>query len=214
MPNRGERLAARAAVRRQHLLDVTFALLAEKGAGSVTVREVCVRARLNPRYFYESFEDLDTLLVAVLDDQFAKMLPLVLSAIDAAEEREPAKTEAAIRTAVTYLTADPRRIRVLLADPLGNESLALRRQQLVRFTAEQMADQASRFYRIQRDAPLLRSTAYLLTGGLIEMLIAWHNDTLRLSVDELIVDAAQLVSGTGKAARGIARQRLRPNGSM
>jgi hypothetical protein len=77
-----------------------------------------------------------------------------------------------------------------------------------------MADQASRFYRIPRDAPLLRSTAYLLTGGLIEMLIAWHNDTLRLSVDELIVDAAELVSGTGKAARGIARQRLRPKGSM
>jgi hypothetical protein len=112
----------------------------------------------------------------------------------------------------TYLTEDPRRIRVLLADPLGNEKLARRRQQLVRFAAEQMADQASQFYEIPRDAPLLRSTTYLLTGGLIELLIAWNNGSLSLTVEELITDAAALVSGTGQAAWRIARERSQPVG--
>ena len=209
----GGGVAARAAVRRQRLVAVAFELLAEKGASDVTVREVCSRAKLNPRYFYESFADLDTLLVTVLDDQFAQMLPRVLAAIDAAADNEPDKTDAAIRTGFTHLTEDPRRIRVLLADPLGNETLARRRQQLVRFAAEQMADQASQFYGIPRDAPLLRSTSYLLTGGLIELLIAWNNGSLPLTVEQLIADAAALVSGTGRSARQIARERSRSSSS-
>ena len=31
------------------------------------MRAVCQGARLNPRYFYESFDDLDALVVAVYD---------------------------------------------------------------------------------------------------------------------------------------------------
>jgi AcrR family transcriptional regulator len=168
MPLRGARFAARVADRRERLIAVAFELLAEKGASGVTVREVCARAKLNPRYFYESFVGLDALLVAVLDDQLARLLPPVLAAIDAAPERERAKTEAAIRTAFTYLTDDRRRIRVLLADPLGNERLARRRREVVRLLAEQMADQAAGFYAIDRAMPLLRSSTYLLAGGLIE----------------------------------------------
>jgi AcrR family transcriptional regulator len=208
MPLRGARFAARVADRRERLIAVAFELLAEKGASGVTVREVCARAKLNPRYFYESFVGLDALLVAVLDDQLARLLPPVLAAIDAAPERERAKTEAAIRTAFTYLTDDRRRIRVLLADPLGNERLARRRREVVRLLAEQMADQAAGFYAIDRAMPLLRSSTYLLAGGLIELLIAWDNGSLELTTEELITDAAALVSGTGQAARAISRARL------
>ncbi len=137
----------------------------------------------------------------------------MLDAIDRAEEREPAKTEAAIRAGFTYLTDDPRRIGVLLADPLGIEVMAHRRRQLVRFAAEQMAAQAARFYGIPTEARLLRSTTFLLTGGLIEMLIAWRNGSLDLAVEELITDAAALVSGTGESAWRIAEQRSERSGA-
>lgn len=95
---------------------------------------------------------------------------------------------------------------MLLADQLGIEVMAHRRRQLVRF-AEQMAGQAARFYEIPAEARLLRSTTFLLTGGLIEMLIAWRNGSLDLTVEELISDAAALVSGTGEAAWRIAAAR-------
>jgi hypothetical protein len=62
-------------------------------------------------------------------------------------------------------------------------------------------------YGIPAEARLLRSTTFLLTGGLIELLIAWRNGSLDLTVDELITDAAALVSGTGEAAWRIAEQR-------
>jgi AcrR family transcriptional regulator len=58
---------ARKAERRTLLLDATFDLLGTEGAEATTVRAVCLKARLNPRYFYESFDDLDTLVVAVYD---------------------------------------------------------------------------------------------------------------------------------------------------
>ena len=56
---RGTTADDRAADRRAHLLDVALELVGEKGAGGLTVRELYGRAKLNPRYFYESFTDLD-----------------------------------------------------------------------------------------------------------------------------------------------------------
>jgi AcrR family transcriptional regulator len=165
------------------------------------------RARLNPRYFYESFKDLDELLVAICDELLSDTIGLVLEAIERAEDSEPAKTRAAIATAFRHLTDDPRRIQILLSEPLGNKALATRRSELVRIGAEHMAEQAAAFYGIPDDARLLRSTTYMLAGGLAELLIAWHNKTLDLDVDELIDDASSLVSGMGDAARAVADQR-------
>jgi hypothetical protein len=106
-----------------------------------------------------------------------------------------------------YLTDDPRRIRILLTDALGNEALAARRRDAIRIGAEQMAEQAARFYGISARARLLRSTTFMLAGGLAELLIAWDNGTLELTVHQLIDDAAALVSGFGDAARELARRR-------
>ena len=57
----------RRAARRDRLLDAAFDLLGTEGWSATTVRGVCQAAQLNPRYFYESFPDLDALFVAVYD---------------------------------------------------------------------------------------------------------------------------------------------------
>jgi len=196
---RGTTAGDRAAARRAQLIEVGIELLGEKGATGITVRELYARAQLNPRYFYESFADLDALL--------AELVVEVRRAVEAADENEPAKTRAAIETAFGYLTDDPRRIRILLTDALGSTVLAQRRSEFVRIGARNMAEQAARFYGIPADARLLRSTTYLLAGGLVELLIAWQNGTLELTVQELIDDASELVSGVGDAARAIAERR-------
>ena len=204
---RGTTAGDRAAARRAQLIEVGIELLGEKGATGITVRELYARAQLNPRYFYESFADLDALLVAIFDQLLAELVVEVRRAVEAADENEPAKTRAAIETAFGYLTDDPRRIRILLTDALGSTVLAQRRSEFVRIGARNMAEQAARFYGIPADARLLRSTTYLLAGGLVELLIAWQNGTLELTVQELIDDASELVSGVGDAARAIAERR-------
>jgi AcrR family transcriptional regulator len=204
---RGTTTPDRAAGRRQHLLAVAYELLGEKGAAGITVRELYTRARLNPRYFYESFNDLDELLAVIYDQLLTEMTAEIVAAIDAAADNEPAKTRAAIATTIGYLTDDPRRIRILLTDALGHEALTQRRSNLIRTAAALMAAQAAEFYDIPANARLLRSTTHMLAGGLFELLIAWQDRTLNLTVGELIDDASALVSGLGDAARSIAQQR-------
>jgi AcrR family transcriptional regulator len=48
-------------------MDAAFQLLGTEGWSGTSVRAVCQGARLNPRYFYESFDDLDALVIAVYD---------------------------------------------------------------------------------------------------------------------------------------------------
>lgn len=209
---RGTTAAGRAATRRGQLIDAALELIGEKGIAGLTVRELHARAGLHPRYFYESFADLDKLLATIHDELVAETVRRATVAIDAAEPEEPAKTRAAVTAMFGYLTDDPRRIQLLLSEALGHPALAARRRDLVRAVADGMATQAAAFYGIPTDARLLRSTTYLLAGGLAELLIAWQNGTISLSVAELIDDAAALVSGTGDAARAIAAARSEDTG--
>ena len=48
---------------KERLLDAAMDLIAESGAGGVTKKAVCARARLNDRYFYEHFTDRDALVM-------------------------------------------------------------------------------------------------------------------------------------------------------
>ena len=54
----------RVAARRTRLLEATLAIIGEHGVAAVTVDLICSEAQLGKRYFYESFTDRDTLLVA------------------------------------------------------------------------------------------------------------------------------------------------------
>ena len=49
------------------LVETALDCLHVDGLAGISVRAICARARLTPRYFYESFADLDELLVATVD---------------------------------------------------------------------------------------------------------------------------------------------------
>jgi AcrR family transcriptional regulator len=201
----GQTGSARVAARRARLLEAGFELIREHGAGAITVREVCKRAQLNPRYFYESFADLDALLVALFDQVLGETVALTLAAIEQAPATAEAKTRAALGAAFKSIADDPTRLRFVLADALGNPALAHRRVEMIRRAAELMADQAAGFFDIPRDDELLQSSTFMLAGGLIELLMAWHAGSLALTIDQLIDHAVLLTVGTSEAAGRLAR---------
>src|SRR5688572_6780726 len=94
-PYRGQPAADRRAERREKLLAAGLELLGTEGHGGTTVRGVCREAGLTPRYFYESFEDLDALLLAVFDRIVAEASATVLEAIAAAPAEARPKSHAA-----------------------------------------------------------------------------------------------------------------------
>jgi AcrR family transcriptional regulator len=200
----GQTGAARVAARRERLLAVAFELLNEYRLGEITVREVCKRASLNPRYFYESFADLDALLRTLFDTVLAETVAATVAAIEPAPATAEAKTRAALDAGFRSITSDPRRLRLLLADALGNATLAQRRAEMIRLAAAMMADQAAGFFGIPREDVLLKSSTYLLAGGLIELLMAWHDGSLVLTLDALIDHAVLLTLGTSEAAGRLA----------
>ena len=183
-------------------------LAGSEGWQAATVRAVCARARLTPRYFYESFESRDALLLALFDELAAEAAGRVLAAVNAAPDEAEAKSRAAVAAFVDLLVEDPRKARVLFAEAMGHEALARRRLDVLKMFAGLIAGQAREFYRPPPESDrLVATTALLLAGGLAELLIAWLDGDLPSTRDELVEDCAALLAATGEAAVAVARRR-------
>jgi AcrR family transcriptional regulator len=200
----------RASARRERLMDAALELIGTEGWSATSVRAVCRRAGLTPRFFYESFEDLDALAVAVFDDIAVRATAAILDAVRNAPADPAAQAHAAIATFVDELTQDPRRARVAFAEALGSEALARRRLQAMRAMAQLIADHGRLAYGAPPAADtLVEITASLLAGGIAELLIAWLDGSIDVTRDELVDDCAALFMITAEGAAAIGRRRAR-----
>jgi len=202
--------ADRRAERRTLLLDAAFDLLGTEGWPGTTVRAVCQRARLNPRYFYESFDDLDALVVAVYDRLVAEMTAEIVAAVTAAGDDTAAQTRAAVDVIVGFVDDDRRRARVLYVEALGNEALNRRRIE----TGHALVAAVEQ-HTIDRHGPppageqIGRIGAAVLVGGTSELVLAWLDGRIDLPRDRLVDDATALFLAVGEAAAAVAARRAR-----
>jgi AcrR family transcriptional regulator len=203
---RGVPLEVRRAERRELLVDAAFELLGTDGWRGTTVRGVCQAARLNPRYFYESFDSLEAFLIAVFDRLVAEATELSVRAIDAAGSDPSARAVAVIEAIVRYVTDDPKRARILFVEALGNERLGRRRLDTMHATAEFLERYAWRRTGLADDRIGLVAS-HLLVGGLTELVVTWLDGHLPVSLDELVEDAAALMVAVGSGAVGVAQGR-------
>ncbi len=202
--------ADRKAERRQLLLDATFELLGTEGWSGTTVRAVCQGARLNPRYFYESFADLDALVVAVYDRLIAELRDHVAAAVDAAGDDPSAQMRAAVETTVRFVDDDRRRARVLYVEALGSEALNRRRIE----TGYDVVTLIERDAADRRGAPpsgeqIGRIAAAVLVGGFSELLVAWLDGRVAIGRQQLIDDASELFLALVETAAAISARRQR-----
>jgi AcrR family transcriptional regulator len=191
-------------------VEAAFDLLGTDGWSGTTVRAVCQGARLNPRYFYESFDDLDSLVVAVYDHVVAEMRDAVLAAQAAAPADSPAQARAAVETIVGFVDDDRRRARILYVEALGNEALNRRRVETGHAVIEFTERNA-----VERHGPppageqIGRVSAAILTGGFSELLMAWLDGRIHVTREQLVDDATELFLALGDAAAAIAARRAR-----
>lgn len=194
--------------RRRLLLDAAFDLLGTEGWSGTTVRAVCQRAQLNPRYFYESFEDLDALVVAVFDQLITELATVVATAQAAADADTAAQVRATVAAIVAFVDDDRRRARILYVEALGNEALNRRRiatgHALVRAVEEHAAEHAGRLPEGEQAG---RMGAAILVGGLSELLVEWLEGAIAVSRQQLIDDATGFVLALGDATATIAAGR-------
>jgi len=171
---------------------------------------VCQRARLNPRYFYESFADLDALLIAVYDRVVEELTRDVVRAMKAAAGDPNAEMRAAIDTIVRFIDDDARRGRVLYVEALGNEALNRRRLDAGYTLVELVErDARARHGAMAKNEQIGRIGAAILVGGLSELLVARLEGRITVSRKQLVDDATRLFQSVADSAGRIAVSRAR-----
>jgi AcrR family transcriptional regulator len=197
----------RRAERRALLLEAAFDLLGSDGYAATTVRAVCQQARLNPRYFYESFADLDELVVAVFDAVMGELTSALTEAMAAARDEPESQTRAVVARIVRFVDEDRRRGRVLYVEGLGSEALNRRRRETGREVVELVVASAGADRSGRAGEQIGRASAAVLVGGFSQLLAEWLDGRIDLPRDQLAEDAADLFLALGDAAARIARRR-------
>lgn len=190
----------RRAGRRAALLEAALDLLGTEGVQGTSLRAVCARAGLNPRYFYESYADLDALLADVHDRIVTEVADAAAQGVAAAGPDADLRTtvRSAAMAALDLGRADPRKVRVVLIEAAASPVLRARRQAARRRYTRLVIDYARQFYDIPPAAGArMHFAATMLVAGWGENLIAWLDgefDTTPSALADMFADAAEALA--------------------
>ena len=178
----GVPLSQRKDRRREQLVRAAFDLFGTED--EVTVRAVCRATNLNARYFYESFADLDDLLAAVYDEAATELGLVAITAVELAGRGLEPPLRAGIRAVLEFISADPRRGRVLFTGARSQPVLIERRRQSQALLTVVFLREDARW----RDDDPERATirAVMFTGAMTGLVEQWLAGNLGDDLDEVI----------------------------
>jgi AcrR family transcriptional regulator len=199
---RGQTPQERQSKRRAALLEAALDTVSDTQV-EVSVRAICAKAGLTPRYFYENFVSLEELLVALVgqvgDEIFAAGSAAVLEVFD-----QPllVQARAAFTGGYAVLAADERRAKALLVLASGHDVLQERRRRMVLDFTEAMLEFFGEQYDLSRIDPVhARTTMLFAVAGCFELMLAYLGGALVISeerlADEVAVLLAQCISLLG-----------------
>ncbi|MBO9533302.1 MAG: TetR family transcriptional regulator [Solirubrobacteraceae bacterium] len=210
----------RRAERRERLLAAGLELLGDEGLAAFTVRGVCARAGLTPRYFYEEFGTADELARQLFDREFDLALQRVGIAVAGAGEDTLVRVDAAVGAVLDVMTEVPARAAVLLTEASGAGVLAARRAERMEDVIGVVAGFGRATYAsgdprtdaaaVDEGDRALRVAATFVAGGLAQTIDAWLRGRAPGSRDALQRDLAAEIVAVGDAA--FARLRAWPEG--
>ena len=162
----------------EQFLDAGLEVFADRGWANGTVSDVCRVAGLSPRYFYELFgsrEDLFHAVTARIAEDVRELVRRAVSSDPPASSDPEARARAVLQALADWFTADPRTIRVALMESLATPEFRGRRRDLIESFGV-LAAQLMRSLRGPGDGRDLTTSAAVLTGGLVEVLIGYATD--------------------------------------
>ncbi|SHK40002.1 transcriptional regulator, TetR family [Desulfatibacillum alkenivorans DSM 16219] len=211
-PYLGKPAEERIQERRRLLMDTAFELLASDGWRQTTIDKICRKAKLNKRYFYESFPGLDELAAAVVDELAQALLEHGFRAVQEAREEGLSTDDLArkaIAAVVEYVTEDSRRARVLFTEAAATPQAMAHRKATIHGLAKALSAYGLEHHNAQgEEDPLDILASALLIGGSMEAVLTWLDGNIAMSREQFIDDLAALwvFAGDGAAARAKARR--------
>lgn len=185
----------RRARRRAALLEAALDAVADPDV-EVSVRTICAKSGLTPRYFYESFPSLDDLLVGLVSQIGGEIFAAGEAAVRAVEDRPLVEQcRAAFSGGFELLKRDARRAEALLVLASGRDVLQERRRQFViEYSEGAMAMVAERYDLGGISPHAARSTLLFAVAGTFELVLAHLGGSLDITEDELADDVARLMA--------------------
>lgn len=188
----------RARRRRSAILDAALELFGTSGYAANSVKQVCTRAGLTERYFYESFTDREDCLRSLYDGLIEAARSATLAAVEQENADAPAESDIAAAAAaglgafIGHLTADPRRARVVLVEVVGvSAAMEQRRHRVLREFADIVvgvwADRGAHPLSTREEL-----TAVALVGAVNHLLVDWLMDGRRRDISELVAVCTDL----------------------
>jgi AcrR family transcriptional regulator len=191
---RGVTAETRAAERRERLLEATLAVWADPDV-STTMTNVCARAGLSERYFYESFANLDAAQTAVLEQVAGEIEQATHQAAEEAGPEPAARAIASVGVFVQMLVDDPRKGRVTIVEAAAMPSLRPRRAELLRHFAHRTAEAARELGLSPRSGAADELAGLLFIGGVAELVTAWLDGAVEATPEELVAVATRSFLG-------------------
>lgn len=207
-PYRGVSAEERRAERRARLIEAGLDVLGREGTARMTMTEVCARAGLTERYFYESFRDRDELIRAVFGVCIEETNAAVAEALDTAPRDLLEVTRAAAGALIAVLTDDPRKARAYV-EAIGSDAAREQRDASVRAYADLLAAEMRdlRGLTARRHQAPLRLATTMLVGGLSEAVTSWLDGSLDMTRDEVVEEIARLAVAAADAVQAIPARR-------
>ncbi len=191
----------RQARRREQLLEAGLEVFGTVGYSASTVKMICTQAGLTERYFYESFQDREDLLLEVFSWNNEYVMTAALTAAEATEPTIEARSRAGLGTWFRILTDDVRRARVNSLETVGvSDSLERRRREVMHAFAAYF-NHVSESVGGPGRKPVMdpEMTAMALVGATNELLIEWVHGTITKSIDEVVENLVRLFVVTSRA---------------
>jgi AcrR family transcriptional regulator len=200
-PYGGVSAQQRVTERRARLLEAGLEEFGTRGFKQTGVKDICRRAGLTDRYFYESFHDSAELFTAVFDRATQHLFEVVASALAHAPTNPRAQSRAVFEAYVRTLAADPRLARVVFVEaPSAGPEVERHMRATLRRFARLVEAGARPYMPAGVTDQALRFAATSLVGAIERLMIEWQDGELGLSVEEIIDYLVEMLLLFGRAA--------------
>lgn len=116
----------RVKLRREKLIQAAMDVFGAQGYAQSTMRDICAKARLAERYFYESFGSTKEVFEAVYRDQVQRMMDAISGAVTRAPLNSVALSQGGVRAFLQFIKDDPRRVQIILIDGVWMDQMKVR----------------------------------------------------------------------------------------
>lgn len=185
-------------------MDAGLEVYARSGYANAKVRQICQQAGLTERYFYQSFDDKEHLLIALVDAIFEDALAAMAPQLENLDRPLEEVARKALDDFLESLIGDPRRARVMLIESVGVSTKTEQRRRaqfgnlrelLHNAGVSLLGDQAPS----HEDADM---TARALVGVTVELLISFVLGEIDVDRERLTDHIVQIFTTTAPIQSG------------